>query len=123
MISPIMSNASYFSDMAKSEMEKSAVQSKENSFKSILHGLDKSKANKAAEDKKLKDASMEFESIFVYQMLKSMRATVPKNKLINGGMAEDIFQGMLDQEYAKIMSQNSQFGLGMKVYEQLRKGL
>ena len=41
---------------------------------------------------KLKNACSEFESIFMHQMLKEMRKTVdPKNSLVYGGQAEEIF--------------------------------
>jgi flagellar protein FlgJ len=33
-------------------------------------------------------------------MLKSMRATVPEDKLTGGGKAEETYRSLLDQEYA-----------------------
>jgi flagellar protein FlgJ len=54
--------------------------------------------------KKLKQAAEEFEAIFVNLMLKSMRDSVQKSGLLDGGNGEDIFRGMLDQEYAKSMA-------------------
>lgn len=72
---------------------------------------------------KLKELSKEFESIFIHQMLKTMRATVGKSSLYHGGMSEDIYQGMLDQEYAKSMSKEKNFGIAEKVYNQLSKYL
>ncbi|MBU0599914.1 MAG: rod-binding protein [bacterium] len=73
--------------------------------------------------KKLKELSKEFESIFVNQMIKTMRATVGKENLCYGGMAEDVFQEMLDQEYAKSMSSGKDFGMAKAVYDQLSKHL
>ena len=71
----------------------------------------------------LKELTQEMESIFIYQTLKVMRRTVPKSEFLNGGMAEDIFQGMLDEEYSKKMSQASTLGLGQLLYEQLKVGI
>lgn len=81
------------------------------------------KKNKETEKKKLKELSQEFESIFIHQMIKTMRATVGKSNLYHGGMAENIYQDMLDQEYAKSMSQQKNFGIAEIVYAQLSKYL
>ncbi|PCJ59669.1 MAG: hypothetical protein COA79_09705 [Planctomycetota bacterium] len=43
----------------------------------------------------------EFQGLLVNMMLSSMRATIPKNELTNGGQGEEIFQQMLDTEYSK----------------------
>jgi flagellar protein FlgJ len=73
--------------------------------------------------RKLKELSIEFESIFVHQMIKTMRATVGKSHLYHGGMAEDIYQEMLDKEYAKSMAENKDFGIAEIVYNQLSRYL
>ena len=65
----------------------------------------------------------EFESLFVKIMLKEMRATVGKGGLLDGGYAEDIFQDMLDDEYAKGMTRNAGFGLADSVYIELTRGV
>jgi len=54
--------------------------------------------------KQLKKISQDFESLFTGMMLKSMRATVPKDKLTGGGNAEETYRSMLDQEYATAAS-------------------
>jgi len=61
----------------------------------------------------------EFESIFVNLMLKEMRKTVDKSGILDGGQAEDIFQDMLYDEYAKDMTKSARFGLADQVYLQL----
>jgi Rod binding domain-containing protein len=53
---------------------------------------------------KLKESAEEFEAIFVGLMLKSMRDSVQKSGLLDGGNGEDIFRGMLDVEYSKSMA-------------------
>ncbi len=63
----------------------------------------------------------EFESIFAKMMLKEMRKTVDKSGLVSGGWAEDIFQDMLDDEYAKSMSASANFGLADQLYRQLAR--
>ncbi|MCZ8341996.1 MAG: rod-binding protein [Leptospira sp.] len=73
--------------------------------------------------KKLYDASVEFESIFVKMMLKEMKSTVHKEKLIDGGYAEEIFEDMLYDEYAKNISKNESMGLAEEIYKQMSASL
>ena len=70
-------------------------------------------------DDKLKNACADFEAIFIKQMLDSMRKTVEKTSLLSGGMAEDIFEDMLYQNYAEKMSKVGNFGLKEILYKQL----
>jgi flagellar protein FlgJ len=73
--------------------------------------------------KKLYDASVEFESVFVKMMLKEMKNTIHKEKLIDGGYAEEIFEDMLYDEYAKNISQNESMGLAEEIYKQMSQSL
>ena len=60
---------------------------------------------------KIKDAenvSKEFETIYLDMMLKSMRQTAKAEDESN---AHDIFQGMLDGEYTKLMADSQSFGI------------
>ncbi|MBF0610198.1 MAG: muramidase [Magnetococcales bacterium] len=72
------------------------------------------------DEKKLKEAVSGFESIFLQQMLSSMRQTLPEGSLLNGGQGEKMFRDLLDQEYAKQMSQHqNQRGLKETLFQQL----
>ncbi|MDX1958296.1 MAG: rod-binding protein [Leptospiraceae bacterium] len=73
--------------------------------------------------KKIFDASVEFESIFVNMMLKEMRKSVGKSGLISGGHAEEIFEDLLYDEYSKEISKNSSLGIAEQVYESLTRNL
>ena len=46
-------------------------------------------------------ACVDFESLFIKQMLDVMRKSVKKEGLLDGGMSEEIFTDMLYDEYAK----------------------
>lgn len=59
----------------------------------------------------VKKVAEEFESLFLNIVLKAMRDTVPKDSLISGGNAEDIYRSMLDEEYARIMATQRHTGL------------
>ncbi len=63
---------------------------------------------------------LEFEAIFIKQMLNSMRKTVEKTGLLDGGLAEDFFEDMLYDEYAKKMAATANFGLASMIYSQLQ---
>jgi flagellar protein FlgJ len=68
---------------------------------------------------KLYKAALDFEAIFVKQMLNAMRKTVDKSGFVEGGMAEEIFEDMLYDEYAAKMTRVAGFGLADQVYLQL----
>ena len=66
---------------------------------------------------------MEFEAIFIKQMLNSMRKTVEKSGMMDGGMAEEFFEDMLYDEYAKKMAATANFGLAAMIYGQLQPSI
>jgi flagellar protein FlgJ len=71
-------------------------------------------------DKELFKVCQDFEAIFIKQMLNAMKKTVPKNDLLNGGFAEEIFEDMLYDEYAASMAKTASFGLANLLYGQLK---
>jgi len=77
------------------------------------------KAPKGGDQQALKEACKEFETILLEQMLKSMRKTINKSGLMQGGMAEDIFEDMLYEKYARKMSDSANLGLADMLYRQL----
>ncbi|MEO5331034.1 MAG: rod-binding protein [Magnetococcus sp. YQC-5] len=69
-----------------------------------------------ADQRRLNEATADFEAMFIQQLFKSMRQTVPEDP--HGGLfaksqGEKIFAEMLDAEYAKNMSRGHS-GLGLK---------
>ena len=80
-----------------------------------------SKYGKDFEKKRLRQVSEDFEALMIDQMLKEMRKTVDKSCLIDGGMAEQIFEDMLYDEYAKEFSKTKTFGLADIIYNQMEK--
>ncbi len=65
-------------------------------------------------------ASVEFESLFIRQMLEVMRKTIHKeDDILGGGMTRDVFEGMLYDEYAKKMAETAGFGLADTIYRQV----
>ena len=66
-----------------------------------------------------KKVAREFESLMVNEMIKSMRATAGKDPLISGGRGEEIYQSMLDQEYAQAIASQGTLGLARFIEQQL----
>lgn len=90
----------------------------------IASGMGKAgkKGFSPAEDKRLRNVCTEMESLFVKQMLSTMRKTVKKSGLLHGGRAEEIFTDMLDDQYALKMSRTHSLGLAQMLYGQLSHG-
>jgi flagellar protein FlgJ len=59
------------------------------------------------------------ETFLVKTLLTSMRNTVQKSELLDGGFAGDIYEDMLYDEYAKSFTQNANFGLAELAYLEL----
>ncbi|MEW5768481.1 MAG: rod-binding protein [bacterium] len=78
---------------------------------------------KKGEKAKLLDLCYKVESMLVYQMVKGMRSTIHKTDFLEAGMAEDIFQDMLDHHRAEDMSKTGNFGLAKQLYAQLSRYL
>ncbi|RPI76846.1 MAG: hypothetical protein EHM45_11500 [Desulfobacteraceae bacterium] len=71
-------------------------------------------------DRKLRKACEDFESVFTYQLLRSMRATIDKSGLMSGGQGEEIYESMLDQELSKNMMGGGPNSLAYALYQQLK---
>ena len=63
------------------------------------------------EDKRLDDVCREFESLFIYQLLKEMRASVPGDGYLGRSMQSETYTSMFDLEIARELS--SQRGIGL----------
>ena len=74
------------------------------------------------DDKKLKEACQEFESIFVGMMLKQMRKTVIESGFTEKSSGREIFEGMYDEEMSKNISKNEEgIGLAKVIYESMKQ--
>jgi Rod binding domain-containing protein len=94
-------------------------QSEQSTFQRLSGRLQREQELPTQEHKKLYEACQDFEALFIKQMLNAMRKTINKTKLIDGGMAEEIFEDMLYDEYAKKMAKTAQFGLADMLYRDL----
>jgi Rod binding domain-containing protein len=76
----------------------------------------------AERDKRLRKACTEFESIFLYNLFKEMRRTVPKSSLMPSAPGKETYEMMFDQKVAEDLSKRGE-GIGLQkiLYEQLRR--
>jgi len=65
---------------------------------------------------RLKGACQDFEAIFIRQMLQQMRKSIPKSDFLDGGLAEDIYNDMLDAAIADQASRRQGFGIAKALY-------
>ena len=72
-------------------------------------------------NKDLKKACQDFESVFTYELLKSMRKTIDKCELFHGGQGEEIYESLLDQELSKSVSSYGSNSLSELLYRQLSR--
>ena len=75
------------------------------------------------EEARLRKASRDLEGVFVEQLFKAMRETVPENSLFDGGAGEQMFTGMMDSHLAAEVPEGWNNGLGEALYRQLRAAL
>jgi flagellar protein FlgJ len=77
-------------------------------------------ATKIDKESKLYQACEDFQSVFIKQMLDTMRKTVDKSgSLIQQNEGEKVFDDMLYDEYAKKMSKSAGFDLAGNLYKQM----
>ena len=55
----------------------------------------------------LRQAARQFEAVFINQMISAMRKTVGEGGLIDKSNGQDIFEGMLDEEWSKKLANKS----------------
>ncbi|MGL4367423.1 MAG: rod-binding protein [Brevinemataceae bacterium] len=78
--------------------------------------------NKSLDDNNLKEVAQEFESLFIEMMFKEMNKTIKKSQFSGAGSpGYDIFNDMLQTEYAKETSKTGGFGLASMITESLRR--
>ncbi|MCB1309796.1 MAG: rod-binding protein [Leptospiraceae bacterium] len=78
----------------------------------------------SSEHRRLYDALIDFQSLFIKQMLGAMRNNLnPQEGLLYGGNRQKIWEDMLYDEYSKQMSRTNGFDLADKMYAQMSPAL
>jgi len=84
---------------------------------SVLAG---SSRGSASMPRTLREAAQEFESLFIAQVMKTMRGTVAQSGLMGSDSGQGIFREMLDQELSRQIAFAGGFGIGDMLYQQLK---
>ena len=67
----------------------------------------------------LREATQEFEGLFIAHMMQTMRRSVPGSKLLGSGSGQTIFREMLDQELSRQIAHSGGFVIGEMLYQEL----
>jgi len=67
----------------------------------------------------IRQVAKQFESLFMHQVFKTMRASVPEGELTKSGFGGKVFTDMLDQQYADMASSSGQLGIADTIVRQM----
>jgi flagellar protein FlgJ len=72
------------------------------------------------DEARLRRACAQMEGVFLSQLMKAMRETIPQDGIVNGGSGEEMFTGMMDETLSDAASARQERGLGAALFRQLR---
>jgi len=75
--------------------------------------------SKAKNLKSLRESSRQFETLFVGEMFKAMRKSLPDGGLFEKDMSTEMYTEMLDMETAKEATRGKGLGIAEAMYHQL----
>jgi flagellar protein FlgJ len=76
-------------------------------------------SHRSSDRQKLRQACAAMESLFLHQLMKEMRRTIPQSGFISGGKGEEIFTDMLDYQRAQEISAHQGLGIAEMLEKQL----
>ena len=88
--------------------------------KNLERMRNQSKFGQVDSEKDMEKVARDFESVFVNKLFESMRKGVPKSGLLDSS-AMKMYQSLMDQELAKLMSERKGMGIGEMVYKDLSR--
>ena len=65
----------------------------------------------------------QLEASAINSMLQAARRAGPQDQLLSGGFAGSMYQGLADEEYARLIATRGGFGVGDVIYNQVVAGL
>jgi hypothetical protein len=86
----------------------------------LSHQVD-SKKLETEDPSEVEKACTDMESLFIFYLLKEMRATIPKDGYLSGGKGEEIYTSMLDSQLAKELAAERGIGLSPLLSESLAR--
>ncbi len=76
-------------------------------------------AAKQSAEVRARDAALQFETMFITQMLEQMTNGLKADSNFGGGPAESIHRSMLNEEYAKQITKRGGIGVADAVYREM----
>ncbi|MEM9469013.1 MAG: rod-binding protein [Pseudomonadota bacterium] len=74
---------------------------------------------KAKNNDRLDVVAKDFEAMFIAEMMKPMFEGIKPNQIFGGGKTEEVFSGVLLQEYGKLMAETGQLGIADNIKAEL----
>ncbi|MBC8204805.1 rod-binding protein [bacterium] len=71
------------------------------------------------DEKKLLHVCQQFEAIFIRQMLKEMRKTIPKDGMFPESNERSFYTSMFDEKVADTVAENGRIGLADMLFKQM----
>ncbi len=103
-----------FADTLNQSVVTQAATNSQQDFNRLLND-----AKNGKKEKELKTACEQLEAVFINKVMDSMRAAIPRSELINRGFATDVWESMLFEKYADLMSKTGSIGIAKTLYKQL----
>lgn len=88
-------------------------------IEALARAQDAARAAKTPNAKQIDEQAKDFEAAFLSEMIKPMFETVKVNSLFGGGKGEEVFRGMMIQEYGKKIAAAGGIGLAEKIRSEL----
>lgn len=70
---------------------------------------------------RLKRVCSDFESLFIYQLMKNMENTIPKSGVLRDMSGKDTYRLIMDEKVAEAIAHRGGIGLAMILFSQLGK--
>lgn len=75
--------------------------------------------NTEIDEDQFEAAAKDFEAVYISAMLKPIFEQIEVDSVFGGGKGEEVFRGMMLQEYGKMISETGTLGIADKVKEEL----
>ncbi len=89
--------------------------------KAAKNGIHTAQSVAQGDNPAMRKAAEDFEAVFLTQMIKPMFDTLPTDTMFGGGQAENIYRGLMVEEFGKSVAKNGGIGIADSVYRELLK--
>lgn len=72
---------------------------------------------------RLRQATRQLEGVFISQLYKAMRATVPEGGLLESSPGQDVFTAMFDEQMADALAQRLKGSIGDQLFAQMQRAI